>query len=261
MLVSDVYLFRYPKGHILRTYTVTCLELIIIQISQRTSTWTSVILILIQISRRSYRTYAYIEVLNTYWYLYLFQISRRSLQNSYLSYGIYICSEVLVGITEITERILVLRSLFLYRSTRKYYFFKCPKRRTLMLISNLSYTHTGGPVGTTEFILIRSLYEDTRRYYRTYFSTSYLILVVQSLSLSYGSSTCTIVFILVFRILSRYYGAYTCILDFIHVLQNLYMYFRSYTCLTEYILFLRILYLFYRTYYCLTDLILVRRYP
>ena len=37
-----------------------------------------------------------------------------------------------------------------------------------MLISNLSYIHTGVPVGTTEFILIRSLYGDTRRYYRTY---------------------------------------------------------------------------------------------
>ena len=67
---------------------------------------------------------------------------------------------------EITERILVLRNLFLYGSTRKYYLFKCPKRRTLVLISNLSYTHTGVPVGTTEFILIRSLYGDTRRYYR-----------------------------------------------------------------------------------------------
>ena len=67
---------------------------------------------------------------------------------------------------EITERILVLRNLFLYGSTSKYYLFKCPQRRTLMLISNLSYTHTGVPVGTTEFILIRSLYGDTRRYYR-----------------------------------------------------------------------------------------------
>ena len=67
---------------------------------------------------------------------------------------------------DITERIMVLRNLFLYGSTRKYYLFKCPKRRTLVLISNLSYTHTGVLVGTTEFILIRSLYRDTRRYYR-----------------------------------------------------------------------------------------------
>ena len=46
------------------------------------------------------------------------------------------------------------------------YLFKYPKRRTLVLISNSSYTHTGVPVGTTEFILIQSLYEDTHRYYR-----------------------------------------------------------------------------------------------
>ena len=58
-------------------------------------------------------------------------------------------------------------------------------------------------------------------YYRTYFSASYLILVLRSLSLSYGSSTCTTEFILVFRILSLYYGAYTCIMDFIRVLHNL----------------------------------------
>ena len=67
---------------------------------------------------------------------------------------------------EIMERILVFRNLFLYGSTREYYLFKCPKRRTLVLISNLSYTHTGVPVGTTEVILIWSLYGDTRRYYR-----------------------------------------------------------------------------------------------
>ena len=35
-----------------------------------------------------------------------------------------------------------------------------------MLISNISYTDTGVPVGTTEFILIRGLYGDVRRYYR-----------------------------------------------------------------------------------------------
>ena len=63
--------------------------------------------------------------INTYWYLYLSQISRRSLQNLYLSYGVYTCSEVLVGITEITERILDLRNLILYGSTREYYLIKC----------------------------------------------------------------------------------------------------------------------------------------
>ena len=38
VLVSDVNVFRSPKGHKYRTYTNTCLGLIIIQISQRTST-------------------------------------------------------------------------------------------------------------------------------------------------------------------------------------------------------------------------------
>ena len=41
-------------------------------------------------------------------YLYLSQISHRSLHNLYLSYGVYTCSEIPVDITEITERILVL---------------------------------------------------------------------------------------------------------------------------------------------------------
>ena len=63
--------------------------------------------------------------INMYWYLYLSQISRRSLQNLYLSYGVYTCSEVPVGITEITERILDLRNLILYGSTREYYLIKC----------------------------------------------------------------------------------------------------------------------------------------
>ena len=39
--------------------------------------------------------------INTYWYLYLSQISRRSLQNLYLSYEVYTCSDLAVGITEI----------------------------------------------------------------------------------------------------------------------------------------------------------------
>ena len=70
---------------------------------------------------------------NTYWYLYLSQISRRSLQNLYLYYGVYTCSEVPVGITKIMERIQVLRNLFLYGSTCKYYLFKCPKGHILCL--------------------------------------------------------------------------------------------------------------------------------
>ena len=55
-------------------------------------------------------------------------------------------------------------------------------------------------VDTTEPILIQRYPQvlhnlirnrGTRRYYRTYTSNSYLILVLQSISLSYGSYTCT----------------------------------------------------------------------
>ena len=107
--------------------------------------------ILVSSYLRSYRIYAHTEVLMHV--LVLIYIYLRS------PVGVY---------RDITERILVLQNLFLYGSTRKYYLFKCPKRSTLVLISNLSYTHTGVPVSTTEFILIRGLYGDTCRYYRTY---------------------------------------------------------------------------------------------
>ena len=133
-------------------------------------------------SRRSYRTYTYNRLM-------FIRDSRRSYRTytyTELILITYLCPfGTPVGVTElvlillfrgtrryhrdITERILVLRNLFLYGSTRKYYLFKCPKRRTLVLISNLSYTHTGVPVGTTEFILIWSLYRDTRRYYITFY--------------------------------------------------------------------------------------------
>ena len=87
ILVSDLYLFRSSIG-------VT--ELMLIQ-----------------------------RYLIRYWYLYLSQISRRSLQNLYIFYGVYTCSEVPEGITEISERILDLRNLILYGSTRKYYLINC----------------------------------------------------------------------------------------------------------------------------------------
>ena len=57
---------------------------------------------------------------------------------------------------------------------------------------------------------------------------SNLILVLQSIYLSYGSYT---------------YGTYTCLMDLILVLQSLFLYFRSYTCITKHILVLWILYL------------------
>ena len=95
------------------------------------------------------------------------------LQNLYLYYGVYTCSEVPVGITEITERILVLRNLFLYGSTCKYY--------------------------------------------KTYTGTSYLILVLRSISWSYGTYTCVTKLILVLQILCLCYIIYSCISDLILV--------------------------------------------
>ena len=63
--------------------------------------------------------------LNTYCYLDLSHISRRSSHNLYLSYGVYTRLEIPVDITEITERLLDLRNLILYWSTCKYYLIKC----------------------------------------------------------------------------------------------------------------------------------------
>ena len=127
-------------------------------------------------SRKSYRTYSYPElilitgfsyaVLSLYRYLYLSHISHRSLQNLHLYYGVYTCSEVPVGITEITERVLVLRNLFLYGSTCKYY--------------------------------------------KTYTGTSYLILVLRSISWSYGTYTGLTELILVLRSIYLSYGSYPC---------------------------------------------------
>ena len=130
--------------------------------------------------------------LNTYWYLYLSQISRRSLQNLYLYYGVYTCSEVPVGITEIMERMMILQNLYLYGSTCKYY--------------------------------------------KTYTSTSYLILVLRNISWSYRNYTCIIELFLVFQILYLYYRTYTCISDLMLVLQNIYLSYGYYTCFTELIL-------------------------
>ena len=142
---------------------------------------------------------------------------------------------------DITERILVLRNLFLYGSTCKYYLFKCPKRHILVLISNL-YLFLKVPAGNIDLYS----YGGTRRYCRTYTYTSYLILY-------YGAYSCISDLILVFRILYLYYGSYTWITDLILVLQSLFLYFGSYTCITEHTLVLRILYLCYRAYTYITD--------
>ena len=138
---------------------------------------------LIRISRRSYRAYSYAElllitdlcsfgtpvgvtelnysypelilitgfsyaVLRLYRYLYLSQISRRSLQNLYLYYGVYTCSEVPVGITEITEHILILQNLFLYGSTCKYY------KTKLILVLRILYLYYEVYPCVTDIILV-----------------------------------------------------------------------------------------------------------
>ena len=68
----------------------------------------------------------------------------------------------------------------------------------------------------TKYILVLrnlSLYRRTCKYYKTYTGTSYLILVLQNLFLSYGSYTCFTEHVLVFQILYLYYRTCTCILD------------------------------------------------
>ena len=114
---------------------------------------------------------------------------------------------------------------------------------------------------TKRILVLRnlSLYGSTRKYYKTSIGTSYLILVLRSISWSYRTYTCTTELILVFQILDLYYRTYTCISNLILVLQNLYLYFRSYTCLTEHILVLRNIYLSYGSYTCVTELIIVLR--
>ena len=154
-------------------------------------------------SRRSYRAYSYSELilitdlcsfgtpvgvtelmliqryLYTYWYLYLSQISRRSLQNLYLYYEVYTCSEVPVGTTE------RLRNIYWYCGTYSYtevpvsttcsnvprdahlclyqtYLILIREYPWVLLSLSLSEAYTKILVGTTEIIRYRS----THRYYR-----------------------------------------------------------------------------------------------
>ena len=151
----------------------------------------------IQDSRRSYRTYAYNRLMfiqdyrsyRTYAYnrLMFIQDSRRSLQNLYLYYGVYTCSEVLVGIVEITERILILQNLFLYGSTCKYY---------------KTYTDL------TELILV---FRSTYWYFRSYTCITELINVCQILYMYITE------LIHVLRNLYRSYRTYTGISEHIPV--------------------------------------------
>ena len=107
ILVSDLYLFRSPVG-------VT--ELMLIQ-----------------------------RYLNTYWYLYLSQISRR-IQITDSLYGSTRRYDWTYTYSCISDLIRVLRNLYLYKSTRKYYTY--------------------------------SLYGGTRRYYWTYIYITELILIL-----------------------------------------------------------------------------------
>ena len=89
-----------------------------------------------------------------------------------------------------------------------------------MLISNLSYTHTGVPVDTTEFILIRGLYGDTHRYYRDLSDTEVPVGTSELIFIQryFVSCTCTTEHILALRFIYWYYGAYSCLSDLIRVL-------------------------------------------
>ena len=128
-----------------------------------------------------------------------------------------------------------------------------------MLISILSYTHTGVPVGTTD--LIRSLHGGTHRYYRDSsdtgvpVGTSELIFVQRYLV----SCTCTTEPILVLRIFYLYYRVYFGISDLILVLRSIYMYYRTYTCISDHIHVLQSIYLSYGFYTCFAELIIILR--
>ena len=116
ILLSIIYLFRFPVG-------VT--ELMIIQ-----------------------------RYLYTYWYLYLSQISSRSLQNLCLYRGTLRYNKTY---TYIIGLILILRRLHMFGGTHRYY---RDITERILVLWNLS------------------LYGSTRKYYKTYTGTSYLILVL-----------------------------------------------------------------------------------
>ena len=131
----------------------------------------------IRISRRSYRSYSYTElILITDVYVFGSHVG---------VYETYAFIEVPLGTAKL---ILILRSLHLFGGTRRYY-GDITKR--IMVLRNLP------------------LYGSTRKYYKTFTGTSYLILVLRSVSWSYGTYTCITELILVFRILFLYFGSYT----------------------------------------------------
>ena len=135
-------------------------------------------------SRRSYRTYSYAELI-LITDLCAFRIPVGVIELMLMLRSLTY-SEVPVGTTEITERVQVLRNLFLYRSTCKYYgtytgLTKLGHVFQILYMSYRAYTYL------TELILIlRSIYWS----YRTWTCISDLIHVLQSIYLSYGSYPC-----------------------------------------------------------------------
>ena len=138
--------------------------------------------------------------LNTYLYLYLSPISRRSLQNLYLSYGVYTCSEVPIGITEITELILVLQNLYLCCGA-----YSCLSDTEVPVGTTEHFACTKVPVGTTEQI----------HYTEVPVGTTGLILILIYQILFWYFESCT-------QIIYVYYKTYTCLTGLIRVLRNLY---------------------------------------
>ena len=80
------------------------------------------------------------------------------MQNLYLSYGVYTCSRVPVGITEITERILDLRNLILYRSTCKYYGTYTDLTEHILVLQNLDMYFRSYTCLTEHILILRILY-------------------------------------------------------------------------------------------------------
>ena len=122
----------------------------------------------VQDSRRSYRTYRYSELIlktdlclfrtpvgvteliviqNLYLkQTYVYSGLSLELQNLFLKYGVYTCSEIPVGITEITERMLVLQNLFMAYGS----YTGITEHVLVLRILYGAYSGTELPVGTTQ---------------------------------------------------------------------------------------------------------------
>ena len=200
LFLFGTYTYNIMILYLLRSYTHG--GLILIPISHRTQIYSDSLYTVLNL-------YIYLDE-GTYHILILLSISD-------LPSGVYRTYAYTIGF------ILILRSLHLFRGTRRYY---RDITERILVLRNLS------------------LYESTRKYYKTYTGTSYLILVLRSISWSYGTYTCITELIHVFHILYLSYRTYTCITDLILVLQNLFLSYGSYTCVTELILEFQILFLY-----------------